>query len=349
MAQKRERFSSQEIAAVLGNYDLSEISMMREFTRGAPAAAKLLITTNRSKFLLKRRPKGKDDPERVAFAHELQRFLASKSFPLPHLVDLRDGSSSVLRIGDSIYELFEFIDGQPYRGGLPATHESGKTLALYHKLLCDFRSESKRPQGQYHDSEDVRDSFAALPDIVRKSRSARGHEPELDDLLKDLQDAYQEAAEAVNDMGMPQWPLEFAHADWHPGNMLFVGDRVVAVLDYDSARVWQRILDIANGCLQFSAIAGGRNLSKWEDRADLDRARSFLSGYDEIVVISRAELQAVPLLMQEALIAQTIPPILQSGTFAGLDGFGFLQVTLRKVRWLQDNLDLFELDSREPR
>ena len=348
MAQKREHFSSQEIAAVLGNYDLGDISVMREFTRGAPAAAKLLITTDRGKFLLKRRPKGKDDPERVAFAHDLQRFLASKSFPLPHLVDIRSGGS-VLRIGDSIYELFEFIDGEPYKGSLAATHESGRTLALYHKLLSDFRSDSKRPQGQYHDSETVYDSLAALPDVLSKSRSVRGHEPDLDDLLKELRLAYQEASEAADDTGIPQWPLQFAHADWHPGNMLFDGDRVAAVLDYDSARVWQRVLDIANGCLQFSTIAGGRNLSKWEDRADHERAREFLRGYDEILVISRAELEAVPLLMQEALIAQTIPPILQSGTFAGLDGFGFLQVTLRKVHWLQDNLGVFKLDSSESR
>ncbi|HVP11182.1 MAG TPA: phosphotransferase [Phycisphaerae bacterium] len=349
MAHKREHFTSREIASVLSHYDLGEISMIREFTRGAPAAAKLLISSDRGRFLLKRRAKGKDDPQRVAFAHELQKFLASKSFPLPHLVDLCAGGGSLLQIGDAIYEVFEFIDGEHYRGGLAATYDSGKTLALCHKLLGDFRSESRRPQGRYHDSQMVRDSVEALPEKLRESRSVLGHERALADLLAQLEHAYDVAAQAVNNLGMPQWPPQFVHADWHPGNMLFAGDRVVAVLDYDSARVWPRILDVANGCLQFSAVTGGRNLSKWEDRTDDVRAREFLRGYDQVAVISRAELQAVPFLMQEALIAQTFPPILQTGTFAGLDGFGFLQVTLRKVRWLKNRRELLMLDTDEPR
>jgi Ser/Thr protein kinase RdoA (MazF antagonist) len=348
MAHKREHFTTREIASVLSHYDLGDISMMREFTRGAPAAAKLLITTDRGRFLLKRRPKGKDDPERVTFAQELQRFLASKNFPLPHLVDTCDGGGSLLKIGDSIYEMFEFIDGQRYRGGLTATFEAGRTLALYHKLLRNFHSESKRPQGQYHHSRIVADAFTALPDVLRESHSVRDHEEEMTDLLAELRLSYRDAARSVDALGLPGWPTQIVHADWHPGNMLFDGDRVVAVLDYDSARVWQRVLDVANGCLQFSAVNGGRNLSKWPDRTDAHRARRFLNGYDEVAVISRAELQAVPFLMQEALIAQTLPPILQSGTFAGLDGFGFLQVTLRKVRWLQNNPELLKLDSNAP-
>jgi hypothetical protein len=49
--------------------------------------------------------------------------------------------------------------------------------------------------------------------------------------------------------------------------------------------------------------------------------------------------------MQEALIAQTVPRILKSGTFAGLDGFLFLHTLLRKVQWLQNNGELLKLNS----
>ena len=41
--------------------------------------------------------------------------------------------------------------------------------------------------------------------------------------------------------------------------------------------------------------------------------------------------------MQEVLIAQAVPPILRTGTFAGLEGFAFLEVVLRKVKWLEKN------------
>ena len=127
--------------------------------------------------------------------------------------------------------------------------------------------------------------------------------------------------------------------------MLFDGGHVVAVLDYDAARIQPRVMELANGCLQFSIVTGGRDLSTWEARTDRLRAKRFLRGYDEINTLSKAELATVPLLMQEVLIAQAIPPILRTGTFAGLDGFRFLQVVLRKVQWLDENGSLLDLDA----
>ena len=41
--------------------------------------------------------------------------------------------------------------------------------------------------------------------------------------------------------------------------------------------------------------------------------------------------------MQEAMISQAVPPILKTASFAGLDGFGFLQVMVRKIDWLREH------------
>ena len=51
---------------------------------------------------------------------------------------------------------------------------------------------------------------------------------------------------------------------------------------------------------------------------------------------SRAELRAIPWLMIEALIAESAIPIAATGSFARLDGLGFLQMVERKVRWLSE-------------
>jgi homoserine kinase type II len=344
MTAPREKLTSQELAIVLSHYDIGIVQNVEEFPRGSHGAPKVIVTTDRGRFLLKRRPRGKDDPYRVAFAHALQSFLAGKNFPLPHLVGTREDNNSMLKIEDGIYEMYEFVEGVPYDGSEPATRDAGRILGLYHHLVHDFHPEWEPPRGHYHDSATVREAFPRVGRVLLKQDPATGRRDELVATLKGLRRAYDAAAAQVNDLGMPEWEMQIVHSDWHPGNLIFQRGQVVAVIDYDAARIRPRVMDIANGCLQFSMVTGGRDLTTWEARADLPRARAFLEGYDEIDVVSRAELEAVPYLMQEAAIAQALPPILKTGTFAGLDGFGFLQAMRRKVEWLSENAGAFNPD-----
>ncbi|MFQ5423465.1 MAG: phosphotransferase [Phycisphaerae bacterium] len=345
MTTPRETLTSEELARVLSNYDLGIIHSVRAFPRGHHGAAKVVIATNQGKFLLKRRPRGKSDPYRVAFAHALQKHLAGKNFPLPHLIGTRDHNNSMLKIGDAIYEMFEFIESEPYDAGLVAAYEAGKMLGLYHRLIENYQPEWDPPRGHYHDSPAVRRSFKPLGEKILESASTRGHEREVVETLQALRTAYKSAAATVNEIGMTAWESQIVHSDWHPGNMLFDKGHVVAVIDFDAARIQPRVSDIANGTLQFSLTTGGRDLNAWPDNTDDLRAKRFLRGYDEMIVISRAELAAVPHLMQEGLIAQAVFPILRTGAFAGLDGFGFLKVVLRKVQWLCDNAGRLMLDA----
>lgn len=345
MTDVRETFSSEELAKVLSHYDLGIVADVREFPRGARAAAKVVLRTDRGKFLLKRRPVGKNDRYRVAFAHSLQLYLASKHFPLPHLIGTRENNNSMLRIGDSIYEAFEFIEGERYRGTMEQTIEAGRTLALYHTLVRDFHSEWEPPQSYYHDSRSVVDSFGPMREVLVARPSATGKLDELSALLHDTQRAYARAAKAVNDAGMNAWESQIIHSDWHPGNTIFKGDLIIAVIDYESARIRPRVMDVANGCLQFAMVTGGHDLSKWDERTDERRARAFLRGYDAVSVLTRAELDIIPHLMQEVLIAQTVQPILRTGTFARLDGFEFMRVVKAKAEWIRRHL---RFDALEP-
>lgn len=335
MAHPRETFSQDELAAVLSYYDLGTVQSAVDFPRGSHASPKMIVTTDRAKYLVKRRPSGKTDAFRVAFSHDLQNYLADKNFPLPHLIGTTADNNSMLKLDDSIYEVFEFVEGGHYDGSVPATEDAGKTLALYHKLVYEFHPHYEPPRGQYHDSQSVREALPRIGGILLSTPTGQGKRDELTQLIVRIREVYNAAAAAVNALGIGTWESQIVHADWHPGNMLFERRMVVAVLDYDAARIRQRVTDIANGCLQFSMVTAGRDLSTWEARADVERANRFLRGYDELNVITQAELQALPFLMQEALIAQAVPPILKTGTFAGLEGIGFLNVMLNKAAWLQ--------------
>ena len=107
----REHFAADELAIVLSHFDLGTIEWIKEFPRGSRKAPKLLLRTENGTYLLKRRARGKDDPFKVAFCHQLQLYLAAKQFPLPHLIGTRTENNSMLQFRGATYELFAYVKG----------------------------------------------------------------------------------------------------------------------------------------------------------------------------------------------------------------------------------------------
>ena len=330
---QRETFAADELAIVLSHFDIGVLETITEYPRGSRKAPKVLVSSEQGKFLLKRRARGKDDAYKVAFSHAVQLYLASKQFPLPHLIGTKKDNNSMLQWRGTVYELFEYIPGQSYPQTLEATFDSGRVLSLYHKLLTDFQSEWQ-PSGQsYHLAPSVEQGLKAIPAALTAPDSVIGP------ILQFLLDSYRHAAQMANAQGLDGWPKQIVHADWHPGNMLFRDNRVVAVIDYDAARLQPRIIDAANGALQFSIIGGDEDINAWPDYIDESRYKRFLRGYDEVMLLSEAEMRTIPWLMIEALIAETVFPIAATGQFGKLDGFAFLQMVQRKVYWMQRSAD----------
>jgi homoserine kinase type II len=337
MVTQRETFGTEELAICLSHYDLGMIDSIQEFARGSRRAPKVIIQSERGKFLFKRRAHGKDDLAKVAFTHQLQLTLAAQNFPLPHLIGTRNDNNSMLVWQSGIYEMFEFISGGGYDGSLDATFHAGQSLALYHKLLHDFRSDYSPPTGSYHNAEAIhqaiRNTVGSLPLDSRPPAEI------LMATVGSLEEAYGQCADRVNELGLHDWEVQVVHGDWHPGNMLFRDRKVVAVIDYDAARLQQRVIDFANGALQFSIIGGGDEPTNWPDYLDETRFKRFIRGYDSANVISKAEMQAVACLMCEAMIAEAVLPIAATGCFGRFGGFGFLQMIDRKVKWILSHVE----------
>ncbi|MFT3786142.1 MAG: phosphotransferase [Tepidisphaeraceae bacterium] len=322
----REKFGAEELAIVMSHFDVGIIRELREFPRGSRKAPKLYIDAEHGQFLLKRRARGRDDAKKVAFAHHIQLHLAQQQYPLPHLIGTRNDNNSMLQLNGLIYELFEFIPGQGYPMTLESTFESGRVLALYHKLLENFPTDGAPPGASFHNAYAVEQGLKS----IAGTRSG-----EFKQVCEYLIVAYHDAALKVEGLGLSGWPLQIVHADWHPGNMLFRDGKIVAVIDYDSARVLPRVIDVANGALQFSIVRSDEDVSQWPDYLDESRFKRFLRGYDTVVLLSQAELDAVPWLMIESMIAEAVIPILQTGHFSKFDGVAFMTMVRRKVIWIR--------------
>jgi len=337
MVIRREKLTARELKACLGHYDLGKVSKTIDFARGSRWAPKLIIQAERGKFLLKRRARGKDSAAKVAFTHQIQLALAEQNFPLPRLVGTREDNNSMLALGGSIYEMFEYVEGDDYDGSPEATRHAGCLLGLYHKLLEGFRSDYAPPKGSYHDAPTIqraiRSTVSSLPLAGRPPAEV------VTATISYLEETYRQCAEDAKSLGLDNWPEQIVHGDWHPGNMLFKDKHVVAVIDYDSARLQQRIIDVANGALQFSIIGGAGDPSSWPDHLDESRFEQFMRGYDAVNVVTKREIQAAPYLMCEAMIAEAALPIAATGSFGRIKGFPFLQMVESKVRWILSHHD----------
>ncbi|MEX2671132.1 MAG: phosphotransferase [Phycisphaeraceae bacterium] len=339
-SEERERFNADELAIVLSHFDLGVIEAIQQYPRGSRRAPKALLRTEKDTYLLKRRARGKDDPFKVAFCHSLQLYLASRQFPLPHLVGTRRDNNSMLQWKGAIYEVFEFINGTGYDNSLQATQDAGKTLGVFHKLASAYNPEYEPPRGSYHASRGVQNAMQQVTQTLeRMDPEWETNGAKIEQVCRFLHTSYNEAATRANEIGLTDWPMQIIHCDWHPGNMLFRRARVVGVIDYDAARLQQRVIDVANGALQFSILGGGDDASHWPDCIDEERFKGFLRGYDGVNVISKSELRVVPWLMIEALIAESVIPVAATGSFARMNGVGFMLMIERKVRWLQEHAD----------
>jgi homoserine kinase type II len=336
---ERARFDPAELAVALSHYDLGVIESITDFPRGSRRSPKVGIVCEQGKFLLKRRPIDRAHPDRVRFTHHVQKYLIQAGFPVPRLVPTRNRGLEVLHIRDHIYELFEFIAGHPYKRTTEEAQDAGCLLARFHEATIAVTAASApvpAPHGDFHDAPGVRTGLCSIGSTLSAHDSFTGDEAELATLIQTLLAAYDRSAAAVNGTDLVSQPERVIHSDWHPGNLLFRNHKVVGVIDYDSVRFSRRIVDVANGALQFSMVASGDPAS-WPDHLDEDRFRAFLAGYRDQIELPAREQSCLPELMIEALIAECVPPITQTGSVGRWAGYRVLRMAQRKVSWLETN------------
>lgn len=327
-------FSSEELAQVLSHYEIGVIHQVKHLTAGNRRAPKMVIISEQGKFLLKRRPKGKDDLYRVNFAHAVQTHLAGKDFPVTNLVTTRDENDTVLQLNHHIYELFQFVTGYRYDGSAEATVDTGRQLARFHEYLADFASKTNLPKGSFHDSTVVRRH-------LRTTGTQKGATPgkKLQQTAEALMVLYNASSVRISELGFDSWDEQVVHGDWHPGNMLFNEGKLTAVLDFDSVKLAPAVTDLANGMLQFSIVGDRPNPADWPDYLDQAKLVQFLDGYRQVIDLEGDRLDSLFDLMIETMIAEAILPVAATGFFGHLSGLEFLKMIQRKAEWIDKERD----------
>lgn len=222
----------------------------------------------------------------------------------------------MLQIADRVYEVFRFVPGGAYDASPAATAAAGRALAEYHRLLRGFSPRWTAPAHGYH-------ALPGLSAALEAAARRAGVSPSERSAARELSRLYDAAAREVTRLGAVGINRQLVHGDWHPGNLLFSGGEVRAVVDHDAVGTGARVMDLAYGLLHFSLNRvrmrwAGEGSLMGSENPDEGRIAAFASGYHQRSdpPLSGVEAAAAPWLMIEAAAADA------AGAVSGLRGAG---------------------------
>jgi homoserine kinase type II len=282
-----------ELTRVLGHYSLGELRTARRAEHGF-VNDNWIVETERGRYFLKRRHPSLRRPARIRAQHQLIAWLRQAGFPAPTIVRSVSGETLVTMNGE-LYEIQGFIEGEPYDPHR-AQHfdQAARTLGRYHACVHGFAPETLCRQGQLY-------SPKISNDILARLRQAW----QLDQDPTLAQTAHQLAAYtselAARFAGHGQLHTLVIHGDYYAGNLLFRGDRIVGVVDYDKANWQPRIAELAETLIYFASPCPGHlehlvypGFLEWEPFVRFLRGYVSVTQRAHTVTLRESEVHALP-------------------------------------------------------
>jgi homoserine kinase type II len=249
------------------DYNLGRITDVIPVPEGS-VNSNYIIETAKARLLL-RIDEFKSESE-VKREIDLLAFLRKHSFPCPH--PLQDRMGRVYREYDGkCVSLFRYIEGRV----LPVTRLRPAQLENIGRALGDLHVIGKG----YKKGIDNRFSFERIADIYL---AVRGRLP---NYFRKVTRTLEDEIEYLTRYLEGKLPKGIIHGDLFADNLLFRGERLTAMLDFEAACRGKFIFDIATAVNALCFVDGGYSL---------DRFRHLLRGYESVRTLSLAEWDAFP-------------------------------------------------------
>jgi homoserine kinase type II len=318
-----------ELKRVLAHYALGELRDARRAEQGF-VNANWIVETTRGRYFLKRRHPRLRQPDLIRAQHQLIGRLQQAGFPAPTVVPTIRGDT-VLLVDGELYDIQEYIEGEPYHHDRPShLEEAALTLGRYHIYVGGFAPQALCRLGELYSPSIVSGTLSNLAEAWQLHR-----DPGLAEIARGLE---AHAADlAARFAGHGALPHLVIHGDYYADNLLFDGDRIVGVVDYDKA-CWQpRLVELAEALIYFASPRPGHlkhlvypGFLNWEPFFD------FLRSYAQTFVLKEKEIGALPDYVRCIWLSVSLKRLLDKGPRPS-EALEALQEVLALGDWAEAN------------
>lgn len=319
-------------------------SPVDRLSAAAPAAHPIVEVLQESPFVVRGQSLTLSERDTIA-RHAFMRHLATSGLPIPTLRDRPEGVSYAVvpfvpltdpqqasgftySLENAIYELQAYIPGRRFvtDGASEDTH-----LAAAARTLAELHNASRDYAGPDHLWPDDRTPLAiARVYLTRTAEASRGAgvARSVATCLRRLaRDGAHWTTEAAARLDARRDLLRLhVHGDYQPHNLVFDGDRVAAIYDFDAMHHDLRVMELAYALLAFTGL-------RWEDETaasissaptppllerglDMERATTFLDAYGQIAPpqpseadgLADAMLLALPVIFANGVAQDLVFP-----------------------------------------
>jgi homoserine kinase type II len=276
-----------ELVAVLRHYAIGDLIDAYRIEKGFVNDS-WDVSTSLGRFFLKRHHAEQRQPDIVRAQRDLMQWLRLRGFPTP-AVHFTTAGDSILDLNGEIYEIQEYIAGEPYDFGNPNhLDEAARTLSRYHRAVEGLELAALRSFDERYSPALARNLLGSLVKTWRLEDD--------DGLLSQARalDTYLEQLTVRFSVHRPM-PHLVIHGDYYADNLLFDGDGIVGVVDYDKSSWQPRVVEVAEAVIFFASPDPGHfehlvypGLLEWEP---LER---FLYLYTRESALAEHEICALP-------------------------------------------------------
>jgi len=280
------------ISGIFAAYPFARLVVVRAFEASTRNDNWLVEDERGRRYVLRRNLQHAHVP-RIAFQVRFQQHLRQHGFPTAEVVKSRSGALCVLDDDGVPWVLCPYVEGREYDfGRREQVLEAARRLAQFHMIAETFPGEAV--------------VLAYQPPIRDWWVSAEENLQALEEMFAGV--AVQDELTYLREWWrwvLAEWPLArldalpvgWVYGDYHGRNMVFVGDELRGLFDFDDLERGPLVFDVARGVHMFGREARG------SFRIRPEVARLFIEAYARGRALSREEWVALPVM-----VAMHFPP-----------------------------------------
>ncbi len=277
------KITNTEAKKICADFSLGEFKSIKPI-KGGLSNFNFSLKTSKGEFVVrgigqKITPNKK---ERLTTEFNVMEFLTKKKFPYFVPLPIKNIEGKRLhQINNKDFWVYEKIPGKSiikFSGQRESrqVRELAKALATYHKYVGRFQTKESGFQNYLKWVLEITEAINPKKPIDKTDKLALKEKEFFKEII--LQGIKQNYSKNI-------LPL---HSDLDPSNVLFKGDKIIAIIDFDDLEYGPRARDVAISIRDTCTI---------KNKLDKERVKTFLKEYEKINSLTKDEKEVIPFLM----------------------------------------------------